>query len=955
MPIPYIAWIIFKGLPSSFDSLASRKYEDISSNLNNINISKLISELISEEACMNSNNLEANKVYNKSNTIPYCKHCNKRGHLESKCYIKYPELSNNSNTNSNSNSKNKTKNKNKNKSNTKDNNTKGSDKTLMLASTKNSTITSSNNTISYSISSFYSNSNNTIILDSGASEHFTPNKEWLLDYKPIANRYITIANGTKCPLLGVGKIPILTSNNTEILVTEVNYVPDIKTTLLSTKVLANKGWRVTIEDDIAKVVNKSNSLTILAKWKGNAYYFLDLEVDYSKLEKLVYKTDTSTSKLNIDLIHKRLNHINKDYLIKTINDTIGYSLNKTSKTELEHCDSCIVGKITKNISYKTLDSNKDILTYFDLDIAGPFRIKGLLGERYFITFTCRTTRAVYIYCLKHKSEAIDKLIELDNLLQKQLNISIKGTHSDNALEFKSNKWVLYCKNKGIYNDYNSPYSSEQMGISERLNRYILERLITICNEKNIPLFLWPYIVRSIVYIKNRTYNSTTKTIPYISIFNTKPNITSIKILGSLSYSLISKEVRTKGELGKLANKANIGILVGWESSNNYLVYVPNLQKVISTRDVIIKENLVYKDKYIIENNIEQDYTKLLEDDSSDFNFIKEITNNSNSREPRSTTTIDYTKENNSNTNIRADSPGRIDVLEFKNTTDDSSSSSSEEDNDDKDDNDDDDDIDELSPEYDLKHNTSTSKSPYKPPTTRSHTSTKLASYNKDINSIYNLASTAYLTSKIEGDSTSNNNEPEKVIINKTKDTIILEPKTYNEAISDNNPYKDYWIRAMQKEIDSANKNNTWDIITSNTSNSNSNIIPIKTRWVYKLKESSNNIIEFKARFVAKGFEQVYGKDYIDSYAAVIKQIAWKILFAIAILNNYYIYKIDMVSAFTQGNIDTKLYLKLPLGLEYIKLDPKLNNNLAKCLLLNKALYGLKQSARIWYFTLIDKL
>ena len=146
---------------------------------------------------------------------------------------------------------------------------------------------------------------------------------------------------------------------------------------------------------------------------------------------------------------------------------------------------------------------------------------------------------------------------------------------------------------------------------------------------------------------------------------------------------------------------------------------------------------------------------------------------------------------------------------------------------------------------------------------------------------------------------------------------------------------------MQKEIDSANKNNTWDIITSNTSNSNSNIIPIKTRWVYKLKESSNNIIEFKARFVAKGFEQVYGKDYIDSYAAVIKQIAWKILFAIAILNNYYIYKIDMVSAFTQGNIDTKLYLKLPLGLEYIKLDPKLNNNLAKCLLLNKTLYGLK--------------
>jgi len=101
-----------------------------------------------------------------------------------------------------------------------------------------------------------------------------------------------------------------------------------------------------------------------------------------------------------------------------------------------------------------------------------------------------------------------------------------------------------------------------MGIAERLNRYILERLITICAEKNIPLFLWPYIVRSIVNIKNRTYNSTTTTIPYISIFNTKPDISSIKVLGSLYYSLILKEIRNKQELGKLANKANIGILVG---------------------------------------------------------------------------------------------------------------------------------------------------------------------------------------------------------------------------------------------------------------------------------------------------------------------------------------------------------------------------------------------------------
>jgi hypothetical protein len=50
----------------------------------------------------------------------------------------------------------------------------------------------------------------------------------------------------------------------------------------------------------------------------------------------------------------------------------------------------------------------------------------------------------------------------------------------------------------------------------------------------------------------------------------------------------------------------------------------------------------------------------------------------------------------------------------------------------------------------------------------------------------------------------------------------------------------------------------------------------------------------------------------------------------------------MVSAFTQGDIDiNKLYLTLPQGLDYIKLDPTIDNSKAKALLLNKALYRLK--------------
>ena len=91
MPKPIIASLIFKGLPSSFDAIASRKYEELAKNIANIDISKLILELISEEARMSTSaDLEANKA-TKPNKGFY-KHYKKKGHIEARCFIKYPKL-----------------------------------------------------------------------------------------------------------------------------------------------------------------------------------------------------------------------------------------------------------------------------------------------------------------------------------------------------------------------------------------------------------------------------------------------------------------------------------------------------------------------------------------------------------------------------------------------------------------------------------------------------------------------------------------------------------------------------------------------------------------------------------------------------------------------------------------------------------------------------------------------
>ena len=90
---------------------------------------------------------------------------------------------------------------------------------------------------------------------------------------------------------------------------------------------------------------------------------------------------------------------------------------------------------------------------------------------------------------------------------------------------------------------------------------------------------------------------------------------------------------TKGDKN-FSNKSKKGILVGFESSNNFIVYIPEDNKVIITRDIVIKEDLNYNDDY----KLEKDYNTFLEVESPDYNnyisiYNKEtINNNDNNNE-----------------------------------------------------------------------------------------------------------------------------------------------------------------------------------------------------------------------------------------------------------------------------------------------------------------------------------
>ena len=160
------------------------------------------------------------------------------------------------------------------------------------------------------------------------------------------------------------------------------------------------------------------------------------------------------------------------------------------------------------------------------------------------------------------------------------------------------------------------------------------------------------------------------------------------------------------------------------------------------------------------------------------------------------------------------------------------------------------------------------------------------------------------------------------------------PRTYKQAM--NSAKSDDWLRAMESELHSLEENDTWVLVQPPKG-----VHILKGRWVYVEKELPNKPIRHKARWVVKGYEQIEGIDYTDTFASVVKSQTTKILFALAAHYGWYIEQMGVVTAFLYGKIDGVIYVEMPHGFGIPGMVCKLT----------KALYGLKQSPRIWQETI----
>ena len=127
------------------------------------------------------------------------------------------------------------------------------------------------------------------------------------------------------------------------------------------------------------------------------------------------------------------------------------------------------------------------------------------------------------------------------------------------------------------------------------------------------------------------------------------------------------------------------------------------------------------------------------------------------------------------------------------------------------------------------------------------------------------------------------------------------------------------------------KNDTWQLVDKPQGRK---VIGVK--WVFRTKlNADGSINKHKPRLVVKGYAQIFGVDYSDTFAPVARLDTIRLLITVSAQRGWKMHQMDVKSAFLNGILEEEIYVEQPEG---FVIDGKED----KVYRLHKALYGLNR-------------
>ncbi|CAM8905711.1 unnamed protein product [Rhodiola kirilowii] len=141
-------------------------------------------------------------------------------------------------------------------------------------------------------------------LDSGCSNHMTGDKNWFVEIDDAYRSTVKLGNNSKMSVMGKGSVRFEVEGITQTI-TEVYYIPDLSTNLLSVGQLQEHGLAILIKVGTCKIYHSQRGLIVNTRMTANRMFLVSATM--KSLSSQCLKIEGAN---DLELWHKRFGHLN---------------------------------------------------------------------------------------------------------------------------------------------------------------------------------------------------------------------------------------------------------------------------------------------------------------------------------------------------------------------------------------------------------------------------------------------------------------------------------------------------------------------------------------------------------------------------------------------------------------------------------------------------------------------
>jgi len=740
------------------------------------------------------------------------------------------------------------------------------------------------------------------LVDSGSSNNMQKTDANMTSYTPSANS-VTIASGDALPSPGHGSVTLNTSLGGTLTLFNTLHVPDITANLFSVRAVDRGGGKVTFENDGVKV-EKDGVVLATGVVNSNEQYILSTTKPAASGPSAATASAAAAYGMASEkgnLWHRRFCHLGNANVAKVAKLVTGMDLTTNDTTTMLGAvrEPCVGARMATE-SFEDADNTiSEPLEMLCVDLIGPLT-PSTGGAVHALSLLDVSTEMSFASLLKTKAEASKALRDWVTHLELQSGRKVKIIRADGARELLGRAEVrAFMQEKGIKAEPTAPYTPQQNGKAERLNRTLMERVRAMILDAGLAMDTWGEALMAAEYTRNRSPTRDGKSTPFERFYGKKPNVSNLRVWGSKAWA----RNRPKSH-GKLESMTLVGHVVGYSAGEHaWRIRSATTSHILIRRDVVVDESMSAAPV----NPSALPVCLFLPDEWADSSTGSAASDagDDGGAGPADTTdlkpgSLDTPPAPRSAPDVTAALPGHGYFLRLRPDAD-------------------------KPLAFPMAHLA----------VGRPSNPDALRRTGAIVNRAQPLAAVALpVPLTVSFATASPMHEPmraEEAV--KRADWIPTPPTSRADALSRPDAY--LWQEAMDDEYNSMVENNVWSIrplpVGANK---------MKGKWVFDYKKDAGGVfVRYKARFVGCGYSQRAGVDYHEVWAPCPARATVKAVLASAAANDLEIHSIDVKTAYLNAPMEVPVYVEQPEG--YTVGDA---GHVAE---LHAALYGTKQAGRLW--------